>query len=645
MCGIAGIFDACGVDEQVLRSMVDRMTHRGPDGCGYYHGDTVGLGVRRLAIVDVEGGDQPLYNEEHDVVVVFNGEIYNHAELREWLVARGHLLSSHSDGAVLPHMYEELGTDFARQLNGIFAIALWDRRQDRLHLIRDHFGVKPLYWTENAGRVGFASELKALCEWPAMRRKVSAEAVDAFLTYRFVPSPLTMFERTEKVPPGSAISIHEGGIERWMFADEDPRGDRRDAAQLIEEYQEAFETAVMRQLMSDRPIGVMLSGGVDSGALTAVMAEHLSQVRTFSVGFAAGGEATNELPLAQQTARMFGTHHEARLISEAEYLRDLPSIAAHIEEPVGTSSALAVRYVSAMMKGAVPVALSGQGADEPLAGYWRHLGAKIAWQLRHLRGAARHMPVPSTWVRVRRGRQTLLESNDAVRRAIRAYEVFSPEAKRRLYRRDFVDALNNAASVECFVEKLSKRVSHLDGLGQMLFVDTRMWLPDELLLVADKMSMAESVELRVPFLDRDLVALVESAHSSLKVRGLTRKWFHKKAMLRWLPQEIVYRKERGWATPIGQWMRSSLRPLLTEALLSPDGVCRQAMSEAELMRLITDHASGRENHVRELFCLLNLALWHREFVLDGTVGMTRSVSRSRQLSPPRPIGASAPGYA
>jgi asparagine synthase (glutamine-hydrolysing) len=618
VCGIAGIFDVNGVDDTTLQNMVGLMVHRGPDGSGFYRDGSIGLGMRRLAIIDIEGGEQPLDNEEHDIIVVFNGEIYNHAELRDWLIARGHRLSTHSDGAVIPHLYEELGADFVRRLNGIFAIALWDRRQERLHLFRDHFGVKPLYWTANGPAVGFASELKALCAWPETRRDVSSRALDAFLTYRFVPSPLTMFEHVEKLPPGGAVSIHRGGIERWAFADETPRGDRLDAATLVEEYQRAFETAVTRQLMSDRPVGVMLSGGVDSAGITAVMAEQISEVRTFSVGFTEGGD-TNELPLAQQTARMFGTRHEERLISSDEYLRDLPMMAAQVEEPIGTSSALAVRYVAAMMKGTVPVALTGQGADEPLAGYWRHLGTKVAWQLRWLKGVARYVPVPDRWVRIRRGRQTLLETNDPVKRMMRAYEVFTPEAKRRLYSRDLIDLLGKEEPVDSFVEKWSGRVGHLDGLGQMLFVDTRMWLPDELLLIADKMSMAESVELRVPFLDRDLIALVESAHSSVKIRGLTRKWLHKKAMLRWLPREIVYRKERGWATPIGQWMKDELRPLVTEALLSDDGLCRQVMSEAELQRLIMDHASGRQNRTRELFCLLNLALWHRTFVLDDHV--------------------------
>ncbi len=595
--------------------MVGLMVHRGPDGSGFYRDGNIGLGMRRLAIIDVEGGEQPLDNEEHDIIVVFNGEIYNHAELRNWLIARGHRLSTHSDGAVIPHLYEEFGADFVRKLNGIFTIALWDSRQERLHLFRDHFGVKPLYWTANGSAVGFASELKALCAWPGTRRDVSLRALDAFLTYRFVPSPLTMFEHVEKIPPGGAVSIHRSGIERWVFADETPRGDRRDAATLVEEYQRAFETAVTRQLMSDRPVGVMLSGGVDSAGITAVMAEQVSEVRTFSVGFTEGGD-TNELPLAKRTARMFGTRHEERFISSNEYLRDLPTMAAQVEEPIGTSSALAVRYVAAMMKGAVPVALTGQGADEPLAGYWRHLGTKIAWQLRWLKGVAHYVPVPDKWVRIRRGRQTLLETGDPVKRMIRAYEVLTPDAKSRLYSRGLIDLLAKEEPVDGFVEKWSRRVGHLDGLGQMLFVDTRMWLPDELLLIADKMSMAESVELRVPFLDRDLIALVESAHSSVKVHGLTRKWLHKKAMLRWLPREIVYRKERGWATPIGQWMKNELRPLVTEALLSDDGVCRQVMSEDELRRLIADHASGRENRTRELFCLLNLALWHQTFVLD-----------------------------
>jgi asparagine synthase (glutamine-hydrolysing) len=625
VCGIAGIVDRDGVDEVALKRMVGLMEHRGPDGSGFYRDDTTCLGMRRLAIVDVEGGGQPLYNEARDVIVIFNGEIYNHAELRTWLLERGHRLSSGSDGAVIPHLYEALGIEFVRRLNGIFAIAVWDRTRESLHLFRDQFGVKPLYWTANREAFAFASELKALCAWPGTRRDVSLRALDAFLTYRFVPSPLTMFEHVEKLPPGSGISIKSGHVDRWTHCDETPAGDRRDAKTLINEYGDAFETAVTRQLMSDRPVGVMLSGGVDSAAITAVMAKEIPEVRTFSIGFTEGDD-TNELPLARETARMFGTRHEERLISSDEYLRDLPTMVEQIEEPIGTSSALAVRYVAAMMRGVVPVALTGQGADEPLGGYWRHLGAKLAWKLRVLGPLAQYAPLPDRWLRARRGREALLASADPVRRMLRAYEVFSPEAKLRLYSPQLIEFLDTQPPVDSFVERLRPRVDHLDGLGQMLFVDTRMWLPDELLLIADKMSMAESVELRVPFLDRDLVALVESAHSSLKVRGITRKWLHKRAMLRWLPREVVYRKERGWATPIGAWMRNELRPMLTESLLASDGLCRELMSESDLRRLILGHQSGRENRTRELFCLLNLALWHRAFVLEAAPGTTARAS-------------------
>jgi asparagine synthase (glutamine-hydrolysing) len=621
VCGIAGIFAPDErVDRELVRSMVATLAHRGPDGEGYYFDDGIALGMRRLAIIDPEGGQQPLYNERKDVVVVFNGEIYNHAELRRWLAGRGHEFSSLTDGEVVPHLYEELGPPFVERLNGIFAIALWDAPRGILHLFRDKFGVKPLYWRRTNRGVSFASEIRALMVAPDPPRALDHAAIDHFLTFRFIPSPYTLHEEIRKLPPASALRCTAEGVSEQRYWDEAPTVQRTDRGQLLEEYCDAFERAVMRQMMSDRPVGVMLSGGVDSGAITAVLAKHAPTVRTFTIGFSAGGD-TNEVPLAQETARLFGAENQHLMLGPADYLAELPRALQILEEPIGSDSSLAVKFVSQLMRPSVPVALCGQGADEPLGGYWRHLGIKIAQTARGVPGAAslaERLPRLGNQVRFARGVQTLRTRRD-LDLLMAAYRLFRDSQKRGLYKPEVAERVRASAPPEATVERLRERVGHLDPLGQMLYVDTRLWLPDELLLIADKMSMAASVELRVPFLDQDLVALVESIDSSQKVRGLSRKSLHKRAMLRWLPTRIVYRKERGWQTPVAHWLRAELRGLLEDVVLGEGEICRELFREDELRRMISTHATGEAQWSRQLFCLLSLGLCYRGLTESAAV--------------------------
>ncbi|HET8674033.1 MAG TPA: asparagine synthase (glutamine-hydrolyzing) [Thermoleophilaceae bacterium] len=625
MCGIAGIHAPGGTaDSELVRAMTARLVHRGPDGDGYHSDGEIALGMRRLAIIDPEHGHQPLLNESGDVVAVFNGEIYNHAELRRELEGRGHGMRSASDGEIVPHLYEEHGPDFARRLNGIFAIAIWDRRSRSLHLMRDKFGVKPLYWSRAGGRLAFASEIKALLADDSLPRDLDLEALDQFLTFRFVPSPRTLFQSVRKLPPASLLSSTQDGIEERRYWTSEPSASRRDTTALIDEYGQAFERAVARQLMSDRPLGVMLSGGVDSAAVTAVAAKHTPELRTFTVGFSGGGEGTNEIPPAAETARLFGARHEHVVITADEYLEGLPGSLLTLEEPGGTTSALAVRFVAELMKPSVPVALSGQGADEPLAGYGRHLGVKLATGLRALgplRKPLSKLAGRTGNEQLRRG-LTALDSRGDAELLLSAYTIFGEDEKRRLYRGRMREWLGAGDELDV-VERYRAPVSTLPPLAQMLYVDTRLTLPDELLLIADKMSMAESVELRVPFLDEDLVALVESMHPSLKLRGRTGKWIHKQAMKRLLPEEIVNRPKLGWETPLDRWLRSELRPLLEEVLLGEGELCRELFEERELRRLIELHASGERDLTKRLFLLLSLGLWHRGFVAQGAPAAVR----------------------
>lgn len=620
MCGIAGIHAPGGeADPRLVAAMTSRLVHRGPDGEGFHQAPGIALGMRRLAIIDPEGGRQPLLNESGDVVAIFNGELYNHAELRAGLERRGHRLRSQSDGEVIPHLFEEEGPGFVERLNGIFAIAVWDARAQVLHLARDRFGVKPLYYSRAGGHMAFASEIRALLADGAISRELDAAAIDHFLTFRFVPAPRTALKAVRKLTAGTVLSCDESGVRETEYATEVAPGDRRDRAELIEEYRDAFERAVARQMMSDRPIGVMLSGGVDSGAVCAVMARHASRLRAYTVGFVGGGSETDEIGEAAQTAQRFGAEHESLLIGEREYLEALPSSMAGIEEPVGTTSALAVNFVAELMRPSVPVALCGQGADEPLGGYGRHRGARLAGLLRRVPGARRlaaHLPRPGNRVTLSRGLDAL-SAGDDLSLLMNAYRLLADEEKATLYRPVFAAAVREAAApAEDAVERLRRRVAGRSPLGQMLYVDTRLWLPDELLLIADKMSMAASVELRVPFLDPDLVSVAESAHPSQHVHRLQGKSLHKEAMLGLLPTEVVHRPKLGWNTPVDRWLRSELRPLAREVLLGEGEVCSSLFDARELERMLDAHAQGRADHTRQLFCLLSLGLWHRGIAAD-----------------------------
>jgi len=617
MCGIAGIHAPGGeADPRRVAAMTVALTHRGPDGDGFFDAPGIALGMRRLAIIDPEGGRQPLCDERREIVAVFNGELYNHTELRRDLERRGHRMRSGSDGEVIPHLYEEHGIGFAERLNGIFAIALWDARTQTLHLFRDRFGVKPLYYAPGEQRLAFSSELRALLDAGEAGRDLDEVAVDHFLTFRFVPSPRTLLAGVRKLRPGTVLSSGPDVVRETAYAEAVTPVRRRRRRDLVEEYRHAFERAVRRQMMSDVPIGVMLSGGVDSGAVAAVMARHSSRVRAYTVGFEGGGERTDEIAAAAATAARVGAEHESVVISEREYLDALPGSLETLEEPVGATSALAVRYVAALMRPEVPVALSGQGADEPLGGYGRHRGARLAGLLRRAPGAralAARAPRPARRPALGRGLDALAAPDD-LGLLLGALQVLTPQDKARLYAPETAARLRGAEPAGAAIERLRVRVADRDPLGQLLYVDTRLGLPDELLLLADKMSMAESVELRVPMLDNDLMALAESVPAAMHLRRGRGKALHKEALEGLVPAEVVHRPKLGWETPVDRWLRAELRPLAEEVLLGEGELCRELFCAPELRRRLDEHAAGRADHTRELFCLLSLGLWHRAFV-------------------------------
>ncbi|MEA2250865.1 MAG: hypothetical protein QOG70_1107 [Solirubrobacteraceae bacterium] len=621
MCGIAGILTpGRAVAPEALAAMVATMVHRGPDGEGTWIDGDVGIGMRRLAIVDVEAGGQPLVNEDGSVRVVFNGEIYNHRALRAGLAARGHRFRSDTDGEVIAHLWEEHGADGVARLDGIFALALWDSRRRELLLARDQLGVKPLYVHRRDGELRFASELKALLADPAVARRLDLVALDAHVTFRFTPSPLTLLEGIEKLEPATWLLVDGRRERRVRYWDPAPV-QRRDLSleEAASELRERLRAAVRRQMMSDRPIGAMLSGGIDSAAVVAFMAEASGQVKTFTVGFEGGGDC-DETGLARETACRFATDHHDVVLPAGDFRDELPAAIERLEEPVGTSSAIGFGEVSRLAAPLVPVLLSGQGADELLGGYWRYVGEWIAARttsvVDHL-GLRRPLAVAATHTRSARLQRGLgaLRHPDTLERFLHVYAVFDDAQKAALYGSDLRAAANGSERPSQAVERHRLRAAERDSLGQMMFVDTRLWLPDDLLLVGDKMAMAESVEMRVPFLDREFVEFVESLPTAFKLRRGVRKLVHKRAMEPVLPKAIVHRKERGFQTPMDRWLRGpQMGDFAREVLLDSGGICGGLMQRAAIAGLLDRHRAGTADHTRQIFCLLSLELWGRRFL-------------------------------
>jgi asparagine synthase (glutamine-hydrolysing) len=623
MCGISGIFDLSGnpINRELLERMTSIIKHRGPDGDGCYVDHEVGLGHRRLSIIDVGGGGQPIGNEDGKLQIVFNGEIYNFIELRKELEAFGHTFKTKSDTEVIVHAYEQWGTNCVKRFNGMFAFAIWDARTREVFLARDHLGIKPLYYVQIGNRLLFSSEIKALLQDPACPREVDTDALAELFTFRYVPSPKTLFKGILKLPPAHLMLCTRKGIKIERFWNWIPQLRKKwREAELIEEYQTLLEDTVRLQLRSDVPLGLFLSSGVDSGALLAIMCKYaLGPVETFTIGFE-GGEKTNEVEDARDTARRYGANHYHRIVGSADYEKYYERYMQDLEEPVGHEPAAAFYFVSKITSERVKVALTGQGADEPWAGYDRYKGVKLSTVYSRLpraitRGLAAGIGrVPGRMERLKRGVASLSEP-DMLTRFTKVYSFFGAEMKDRLYK----GALKESFRVDPYgtrhaLRGLQMDVKHLDPLTQMLYIDTRANLPDDLLMVADKTSMANSLEVRVPFLDYRLIEFIESLPPSLKLKGLTGKYLHKKAMTKWLPRDVVYRKKKGFAHPIADWLRTSMRPLVEDCLLSRDSFIGQHFNQNYVKEILERDRQGKEQYMRHIYLLLSLELWHRTFM-------------------------------
>lgn len=623
MCGVVGIFDTTGkpIDRGLLERMTSALQHRGPDGQGYFVDGAIGLGHRRLSIIDVEGGAQPIGNEDGSLQIVFNGEIYNFVELRKELEGFGHTFKTRTDTEVIVHAYEQWGKGCVERFNGMFAFALWDSNKRELFLARDHLGVKPLYYVELGGRILFGSEIKALLQDQACPRAVDIESLAELFTFRYVPSPKTLFSGIRKVPAGHRMTLSVRGIEVERFWGWIPRlRESWNEDALIEEYCALLEDAVRLQLRSDVPLGLFLSSGVDSGALLAIMSRYSSgPVQAFTIGFE-GGEKTNEVEDAKSLARLFGADHYFMEVKPEDYLKYYETYLWDLEEPVGNETAAAFYFVSKIAREKVKVALAGQGADEPWAGYDRYLGAKLSTFYSQIplmvTGPLASLVnrIPGRFERLKRGVSSLSEP-DMLTRFTKMYSFFSAEMKQGIFKGPLLAHIaSDVNRSKEALRRLQGDVKDLDPVTQMLYIDTRANLPDDLLMVGDKTSMANSLEVRVPFLDYRLVEFIESLPLALKLNGLTGKYLHKKSMMKWLPKEVVYRKKKGFANPIEDWFRTKMRPFVEECLLSPHSGVGRYFDQEYIRRMLEKDRDGTEQLRRHIHLLVSFELWHRKFI-------------------------------
>jgi asparagine synthase (glutamine-hydrolysing) len=616
VCGICGLLalDGAGpVDAEALEAMNATMVHRGPDSAGAFVDGPVGLAARRLAIIDLEHGDQPLSNEDGTVTVVQNGEIYNHEALHAELEAAGHRFRTRSDTEVLAHAYEQWGVRFVERLRGMFAIALWDARERRLVLARDRFGIKPLFWAEAGGTLAFASELKGLRLAPGFREDVDPEALDAFLAFNSIPAPLTIYAGARKLPPGHVLVRERGAIriERFARPGPVPAADvrREDEATLAAELRKTLRDSVRAHLVSDVPVGVLLSGGVDSSVLCALAAQESSEpVQTFSIGFQE--RSFDELDLARSVAERYRTdHHELILKPDAAEL--FPEIAAVFDEPFGDSSALPTFLVCRLASGHVKVAISGEGGDELFGGYETYVADLLS--ARGLGHAAR-LARPLVELLPTSSRRVSLEYR--AKRFVRAAhlpplerhhgwkEIFAPDVRAELLRgrRDGFDPL------DVYRERYAETAG-AEPLARLQDVDLGIYLVDDLLVKTDRMSMAHSLEARVPYLDTEVAGLAMALPTAAKVRGWAKKRLLRRAAAPLVPEPIVRGRKKGFSIPAAAWLRGPLVPFAKE-ILSPTRIARQRLLNPAAVTAVLDrHLSGREDLSRQLWGLLALSLW------------------------------------
>ena len=617
----------------VERDLVERMCaaqeHRGPDSRGLHLEPGVGLGIQRLRVIDLVTGDQPIRNEDGSVTVVLNGEIYNYRELRRRLLERGHSFATDGDTEVIVHLYEELGSACVRELHGMFCFALWDTRRGELLLARDRVGKKPLFYSRREGALSFASELGALLQDPGVSRGLDHHALDAYLAYGYVPAPLSAFAQVRKLPPAHTLAYRDGRtrIERYWELDYATKLTDVPAAELEERVREGISRAVRRRMVADVPIGVFLSGGVDSSAVAGAMAECSPvPIKTFSIGFEE--LSVNELPLARRVARELSSeHHELLVRPDAVEL--LPQLVRHYGEPFADHAALPSFYLARFARRHVTVALTGDGGDESFAGYQRYTTNLLLSRLdavpRPLRDAGAWLAgrVPGASSRTgptgRLARLARAAPLDRESRYLAQRSVFAADTRAQMYTSEYLALLGPSRAGD-FVLEPWRASGASELVDRMLDVDVRGYLPDDLLTKIDIATMAFSLEGRSPLLDHELMELAASLPADLKASGSSRKRILRGAVRGWVPDEVLQAPKQGFEVPVAQWFRGELHDYVHEVLLDRESVSRGWCRPQWVRGLLADHCSGRADHGRGIWSLLMLELWYREISAPTTAG-------------------------
>src|SRR5271168_3246593 len=575
MCGICGQYNfgsRAPVERRNVEAMTRSIRHRGPDDEGYFIAGPVGLGFRRLSIIDLSGGHQPISDREETVWVVFNGEIYNFHELRSELESHGHVFRTNSDTEVIIHGYKQWGDEVLNRLNGMFGLAIWDVRRQRLVLARDPFGIKLIYYRIDEDTLHFGSEMRPIRAVMKGKAEIDATSLSLFLRYRFTPSPYTILKGVKKLAPGTKLTVQNGVCEvsRYYRFKPEPFAPAKSPAEAREELLSLYKSAIKRQLISDVPVGLLLSGGIDSGLLLALMNLNGNSWPTYTVGYGTSF-ADDELADAAETARVLGSKHSSVTITRAIFEEVLPKIVAILEEPIAASSIVPMYFVCERARQDVKVALVGQGPDELFGGYRRHLGVRYSALWAGLPSWVR-TPISSTVAALPRN-ETLkrgvysLAIPDRMRRYQHVLSILPGEKIDGLFHEGLLDPNAGATIPGCWAD-LADLSNETDELGGLQFLEVRSTLPDELLMYADKLSMAHGLELRVPFLDKEIVEFAERLPANLKVRNGSRKWLHRQVCETYLPGSILKRPKRGFAANVvDDWFRTSISGTMTETLL------------------------------------------------------------------------------
>lgn len=630
MCGICGIynFDGHSVDKGLLQRMNDTLFHRGPDGEGFFIDSNIGLGHRRLSIIDLEGGKQPMSNEDGTIQVVFNGEIYNFLELKKELEAKGYRFRTRSDTETIIYGYDEWGEDFVQKLRGMFAIALWDARMQKLLLIRDRIGKKPLFYHLGKDRILFASEMKALLVDKSIPKEIDLHALDSYLSFGYVPSPMSIFKSIKKIPPAH-IAVYKNGhfsVKPYWHLDMGNVASHKSEKNVIEELRSLFDEAVRLRLISDVPLGAFLSGGIDSSIVVASMAGLMKKepVKTASIGFS--DKNFDELEYARIVADYYHTDHTEFVVTP-NALEVLEDIVWHLDEPFADASAIPTYYVSKMARQKVTVALSGDGGDETFAGYINryymnrledNIRRKIPDSLRKyilnplskVFPRADYLPRP---LRLKRFLSNLSYTfEQAYFRDMSFY--FLPEMKQQLYRPEFKSAIKDFDAFDILGKHFEVN-KNPDVTSRVQYVDIKTYLPEDILVKVDRMSMAHSLEVRSPLLDHKLMEYAGTLPSSLKLNGMESKYILKKCMKDRLPEKILYRKKQGFSIPLASWLRGEMKEFASETLFSSNNLLKNYFNSGYIKKIWRRHLSGRQDYAYPLWGLMMFELWQQRFLL------------------------------